>query len=286
MSETDGGGQMRGRWTVGLTVLAAVGVWLAARAPFPPEAGLAEVVEPAAEPLADCPPPLQCAQAHCDESQTVSSGVRTVTKPTAPAPITGDLPRSAHPLLLDPAVEMPDAPERYRVRFQTTEGDFVVEVREAWAPIGAQRLHDLVTAGFYDHTAFFRVIDGFVAQWGVHPAPEVNAVWRDQRLVDDRVVGSNTRGTVVFATSGQNSRTTQLYVNLIDNLNLDKMGFAPVGEVVEGMDVVDALYSDYGEGEPRGRGPAQGTLQSRGGAYVAEFPELDLIRRATVIAHP
>jgi len=177
------------------------------------------------------------------------------------------------------------APDSYRARFETTAGDFVVEVRRELSPNGADRFYNLVRNGYYDGVRFFRVIDGFMAQFGMHGDPQVTAAWRAAPIQDDPVVASNRRGMVTFAMTGQpNSRTTQVFVNYRDNANLDAMGFAPFGEVVEGMDVVDQLYSGYGEGAPNGSGPSQAQIQAQGNRYLeAEFPQLDYIERATIV---
>lgn len=176
------------------------------------------------------------------------------------------------------------APDSFDVRFETTKGDFVIRARREWARRGVDRFHRLVEEGFYDDTRFFRVIDGFVAQFGLSGDPRQNAEWRSRTIPDDEVVTNNARGTVTFAMAGPDTRTTQLFINLVDNLRLDTMGFAPIGEVVEGMDVVESLHSGYGEGAPRGRGPAQARMQSEGNAYLrAEFPDLDYIRSATIV---
>jgi peptidyl-prolyl cis-trans isomerase A (cyclophilin A) len=184
----------------------------------------------------------------------------------------------------DPAFQE-TAPASFRVRFETTKGDFVVQVNRDLAPNGADRFYNLARHGYYDGVRFFRVISGFMAQFGIHGDPAVNALWRSRQIPDDPVHGSNTRGTVTFAmTSQPNSRTTQLFINLVDNSRLDPMGFAPFGQVVQGMDVVDKLYSEYGEGAPQGRGPEQGRAQMEGNAYLAkDFPNMDYIRKATVI---
>lgn len=187
--------------------------------------------------------------------------------------------------LLDP--EHPDvnrtAPDTFRVRFRTTEGDFLVEVHRDWAPRGADRFYNLVRAGFYDDVYFFRVLDGFVAQFGINGDPAVSAAWSWAEIQDDPVRESNRRGTLVYATGGPNTRTTQLFINLVDNERLDGMGFSPFGEVVEGMAVVDSLYSGYGEGAPQGLGPSQGRIEDEGNAYLrAEFPELDRIIGARI----
>lgn len=189
------------------------------------------------------------------------------------------------PPLTDPAgpAFARTAPDRFRVHFETSEGPFVVELERALAPRGVDRLYNLVEAGFYDGARFFRVVDGFVVQFGLNGDPAVTAAWRVARIPDDPVRASNRRGTMTFATSGRDSRTTQLFINLADNPRLDAMGFAPLGRVVEGMDVVDRLYAGYGEGAPMGRGPDQGRIVTEGNAYLErEFPELDTIVRARV----
>lgn len=176
------------------------------------------------------------------------------------------------------------APATFRARFETSDGDFVIEVQRDWAPRGADRFYNLVRSGYYDRVRFFRVISGFMAQFGVHGDPRVAAQWREQRIGDDPVRQSNTRGMVSFATAGPNTRTTQLFINYGDNSRLDGMGFSPFGRVVEGMDVVDRLHAGYGEGAPAGRGPSQDRIQAEGNAYLErEFGELDYVRRATII---
>lgn len=186
---------------------------------------------------------------------------------------------AASPLMNPRSQEMTrTAPDTFRARVETTEGAFVVEVVRAWAPNGADRFYNLVSSGFYDGARFFRVIDGFVAQFGIHADPQVSARWREARIPDDPVVASNTRGTITFATSGANSRTTQVFLNFVDNSRLDEIGFSPFGSVVEGMGVVDSIYSGYGDS------PSQPQIQAQGDAYLAaEFPELDRIERATLV---
>ena len=174
------------------------------------------------------------------------------------------------------------APELFQARLETTAGVFVVEVHRDWAPLGADRFYNLVKRGWYDGVRFHRVLDDFTAGWGIHDDPYVNFVWQKELLLDDPVTQSNTRGRVSFARSGANSRTTQVFVNLKDNSSLDDR-FAPFGEVVEGMEVVDGLYADYGDGPPRGEGVYQAMALARGAEYFdAEFPELDRIERATI----
>jgi peptidyl-prolyl cis-trans isomerase A (cyclophilin A) len=188
--------------------------------------------------------------------------------------------------LLRPGEATETAPERYSVRLDTTKGEVYIDVRRSWAPRGADRFYNLVKRGYFDDTAFFRVVAGFMAQIGIHGHPAVNTAWRNARIEDDPVTQSNTRGMVTFATSGKNSRTTQFFINLVDNARLDGMGFAPIGRV-RNVNVVERLYAEYGEGAPAGRGPIQARIQSEGNAYLRrEFPELDYIRRASVTTAP
>ena len=193
-------------------------------------------------------------------------------------------PDMTHPLMR-PAELAETAPDAFRARFQTNEGVFVVEVDRAWAPNGADRFYVLVKNGYFDGARFFRVIEGFMAQFGMHADPYVTAAWRNHPIPDDPVTQSNARGHLTFAaTNLPNSRTTQLFINLVDNPNLDGMGFAPVGRVVEGMEVVDNIYSGYGEAAPTGSGPLQQNIAARGNAYLTEsFPELDYVERATIV---
>lgn len=189
----------------------------------------------------------------------------------------------AVPPLLSPESLDERAPDLFRARFRTTQGDFVLEVHRDWSPLGADRFYNLVRAGFYDETRFFRVVDGFVVQFGIHGDPAVSAAWNYAEIQDDPVVQSNTTGRITFATGGPNTRTTQVFINLTDNANLDGMGFSPFGEVVEGMDVVRRLHSGYGDGAPYGRGPDQGRLQDEGNAYLErEFSRLDSVRQARI----
>jgi peptidyl-prolyl cis-trans isomerase A (cyclophilin A) len=175
------------------------------------------------------------------------------------------------------------APAQYHVRFETTRGPVVIEVVREWAPLGADRFYNLVKSGYFDNVAFFRVIPGFVVQFGINGDPAVNDKWKHANLQDDPVTQSNKGGTLTFATSGPNTRTTQMFINLTNNARLDKMGFAPIGRVVEGMDNIKKLYSGYGEGAPSGRGPSQDRIYSQGNAYLKEsFPKLDYITSAKV----
>jgi len=183
----------------------------------------------------------------------------------------------------NPAALKEQAPPTYRVDFDTSKGPVVIEVHRDWAPNGADRFYNLVKNGFYDNVRFFRVLEGFMAQFGVNGDPKVSAVWRGARIQDDPVRVSNKRTFVTFATAGPNTRTTQVFINYGDNSNLDGQGFAPFGQVVSGMKVVDALYNGYGEGAPRGRGPDQSRLQAEGNAYLtSEFANLDYVKKATI----
>jgi peptidyl-prolyl cis-trans isomerase A (cyclophilin A) len=176
------------------------------------------------------------------------------------------------------------APELFKARFETSKGSFTVEVTRSLAPNGADRFYNLVRAGYFTDVEFFRVISGFMCQFGIHGNPKVMAAWREARIPDDPVKGSNTRGAITFATAGANTRTTQLFINFVDNKSLDRMGFSPFGKVIEGMDVVDKIYSGYGEGAPRGSGPEQGRIQQEGNAYLKkEFPNLDYIKSAAIL---
>lgn len=187
------------------------------------------------------------------------------------------------PNLANPAALKEQAPASYKVKFDTTKGAFVVQVTRAWAPHGADRFYNLVKNGFYDNVRFFRVISGFMVQFGISGDPQLSARWRAASIPDDPVTQSNKRGMITFATAGPNTRTTQVFINFGDNTNLDGMGFAPFGRIVSGMNVVDAINAEYGEGAPRGRGPDQGRLQSEGNAYLArEFSRMDYVKKATI----
>jgi peptidyl-prolyl cis-trans isomerase A (cyclophilin A) len=185
--------------------------------------------------------------------------------------------------LSNPTTLREQAPATYKARFDTTKGVFVIQVNRAWAPNGADRFYNLVKNGFYDNIRFFRVISGFMVQFGINGDPKLSAQWREARIPDDRVSQSNKRGFITFATAGPNTRTTQVFINFADNAGLDSQGFSPFGQVVQGMDVVDRLNAEYGEGAPRGRGPDQGRLQQEGNAYLQkDFPRMDFIKKATI----
>ena len=175
------------------------------------------------------------------------------------------------------------APESFRARFETSLGDLVIQVHRAWAPIGADRFYNLVSAGYYDDTRIYRVLEDFMAQFGLSGDPYVNQAWKSQFVVDDPVAQTNSRGRVTFAKGGLHTRTTEIFISYKDNASLDDDGFAPIGEVVEGMDVVDSFHASYGDGPPRGDGPYAAMAQARGNEYLdADFPGLTRIVRATI----
>jgi len=182
------------------------------------------------------------------------------------------------PSLLHPETLKAKAPAVFKAKFTTTAGIFVVEVHRDWAPLGADRFYNLVRNGYFTNASFFRVVPGFVVQFGLSADPAVNKVWKDAKIQDDPVTQSNKRGFLVFATAGPNTRTTQLFINFGDNSRLDGMGFAPFGTVVEGMDVVDKIYPGYGES------PDQGLITDQGDAYLkANFPKIDKITLARIV---
>jgi len=169
------------------------------------------------------------------------------------------------------------APDVFQVNLDTSKGPVVIEVHRDWAPIGVDHFYALVKAGYYDGDRFFRVVPGFVVQFGISGDPATTAKWKNQNLTDDPVKQSNTVGTVTYATAGPNTRTTQLFINLGNNAQLDSMGFAPFGKVTSGMDAVMKIYSGYGES------PDQSQLEAQGNAYLqGQFPQLDYINKATI----
>lgn len=220
----------------------------------------------------------------CAVSALLVSGLVSVAEgeKTQPKAAATNAPASAD--LTQPAKLTEKAPDTFKVKFDTTKGSFTVQVTRAQAPNGADRFYNLVRAGFFKDIAFFRVINGFMCQFGIHGDPKVSAAWREANITDDPVKASNTRGAITFATAGPNTRTTQLFINFGDNSQLDHMGFAPFGKVIEGMDVVDKINAEYGEGAPGGRGPSQGRVQAEGNAYLKkDFPNLDYIKSATIV---
>lgn len=173
------------------------------------------------------------------------------------------------------------APDLYTVEFRTTAGNFSVQVHRDWAPLAADRFYQLVRSGYYTGDTFYRVVPGFVAQWGLSPDPRRSAYWQQRPMADDPVRVSNSAGTITYAASGPHSRTSQVFINLGDNKRLDKQGFAPFGRVVAGWSVVRELESEYGER------PDQRQILSHGAAYLTRnFPRLDVIYAASIVAGP
>lgn len=186
----------------------------------------------------------------------------------------------ANEALFSPETLTEEAPATYKVKFKTSKGPFIVEVTRELAPLGADRFYNLVKNGFYDDQRFFRVVSGFVVQFGLSGDPKVSKAWRDERIDDDPVKGSNKRGTITFATSGKDSRTTQVFINFSDNTRLDNMGFAPFGKVIDGMEeTVDKLYDGYGEQLTR----LQAQISGHGNVFLEKYPKLDRIVSAKVI---
>lgn len=187
------------------------------------------------------------------------------------------------PSLLDPATMKSRAPAVFKAKFTTTKGDFVIEVTRAWAPIGADRFYNLVTNGFFTDASFFRVVSRFMVQFGIPAQPNIARVWASASMKDDVRTQSNRRGYVSYAQAGTpNTRSTQMFINLVDNTFLDPQNFAPFGRVVEGMEVVDKIYSGYGEDSNQ-----QDRIRMQGKAYLDKaFPKLDSIKGATIVAEP
>ena len=194
-------------------------------------------------------------------------------------------PASAVPGFGDPAKLTEEAPATFQAQFDTTKGKFTIEVTRSLSPNGADRFYNLVRSGYFKDIAFFRVVPGFMCQFGIHGDPSVTAKWNGARISDDPVVGSNKRGTISFAKGGPNTRTSQLFINFRDNTRLDSMGFPPFGKVVEGMDVVDKINGEYGDmPQQDGSGPNPDLIARQGNAYLKKnFPNLDYIKSATIV---
>ena len=203
----------------------------------------------------------------------------------APAVLRAAPDKAAAANLADPSKLTEKAPDSFQVKFSTTKGDFTLQLSRPLSPNGVDRFYNLVQAGYFKDIAFFRVIPGFMGQFGIHGDPVIATAWRGANIQDDPVKGSNVRGSICFAKSGApNSRSTQFFISLADNSRLDGDGFSPFGKVVEGMDIVDKLNGEYGEGAPGGRGPNQMKVQSEGNAYLKkDFPKLDYIKSATIL---
>jgi len=213
-------------------------------------------------------------------AQTPAPKMAPKSAPATTAPKVASAAPASKPNLLVPSTVKGKAPDSFKVKFTTTKGDFIVQVTRSWAPLGADRFYNLVRAGFFTDASFFRVLAGFVAQFGISAKPDVARAWFSANINDDPVSHSNLRGTIVFATAGPNTRTTQFFINYRNNPQLDSSGFAPFGEVIEGMDtVVDKIYNGYGET------PDQGAIQQLGKAYLDKnFPKLDRILSASIVS--
>lgn len=228
------------------------------------------------------PPPKAEIDRDCSNSDPITVDPAEVTPMT--------LPEGANEALTDPSKATEQAPRTFKVKFETTEGDFVVQAYRPWSPTGVDRFYNLVKIGFFDGNKFFRAVDGFMIQFGITGYPEVNAAWSQARIDDDPVKFTNKRGTMTFAKCGApNCRSTQLFINTVDrNTFLDKSGFAPFAVIVEGMDVVDKLYTCYGDAanprNPGAKGPNQQYVQQLGNAYLEKgWPQLSGIKKATIL---
>jgi peptidyl-prolyl cis-trans isomerase A (cyclophilin A) len=245
-----------------LAALAVLSLFLIGCAPEPEPAeeppAAEEAAPPPEEPAAE-EPPAEPAEA---------------PEPPKPAPT-----KTAQKSLMNPSALKEKAPEVYRVKWETSRGDVVIEVTRSWAPRGADRFYNLVKNGFYDECRFFRVVPNFMVQIGMHADPKVSQVWGNATITDDPVTKTNRKGTVTFAKTGApNSRTTQVFINYKANAFLDGQGFAPFGTVVQGMELIEAVYPGYGEA------PDQGMIRARGNQYLnSNFPKLDYIKTATIL---
>jgi peptidyl-prolyl cis-trans isomerase A (cyclophilin A) len=215
------------------------------------------------------------ALAGCSSSNETKSESKSepATKAETPAPA----PAPAAPASTAPAkAQVPDV---FKVNVDTSKGPIVIEVHRDWAPIGADHFYELVQKKYYDGDRFFRVVKGFVVQFGLNGDPAVTGHWDNNNLPDDPVKQHNERGTLVYATAGPGTRTTQLFINLANNRSLDSQGFSPFGKVISGMDVVDSLYGGYGEAPSE----EQNVIKSRGNDYLTQhYPKLDYIKTATI----
>lgn len=175
-------------------------------------------------------------------------------------------------------------PDVFRVKFETSQGDFVVEANRAWAPHGADRFHELLRMHYFDQNRFFRVLPGFIAQFGVHRDFNMHATWRNLYIVDDPSKEKNLRGTLAFARSGPNTRATEIFLNLGNNAVLDDQGFVPFGQVIQGMDVLDKFYAGYGEMRPEGKWIDRARVEEETNEYLVQrFPKLDYIKQAQIL---
>jgi peptidyl-prolyl cis-trans isomerase A (cyclophilin A) len=239
------------------------------------------------EQTAEAPPPEQPkAAAPAQPKAEAPAPAPTPAQPaaTASAPVEA-LRKSFDRALLRPTLLKEQAPETFQVKFATTRGDFVVTVNRAWAPNGADRFYNLVIHHFFDNASFFRVHPGFIVQFGISGYPPVSTAWTNATIKDDPVKASNKMNSVTFATAGPNTRTTQLFINLVDNSRLDRDGFAPFGKVTEGSNVVEMMYEGYGEMPGMGgSGPDPSEIEKQGKPYLDKnFPKLDFIKSAALM---
>jgi peptidyl-prolyl cis-trans isomerase A (cyclophilin A) len=214
-----------------------------------------------------------------EERKTMNAKTLGTATALAAALVSGSAALGAPEKLADPAKLTAKAPETFKARFETTKGAIVIEVHREWSPHGADRFYNLVKNGYYDGVKFFRAVPNFVVQWGIHGDPAIATKWLQATIPDDPVKESNKRGFITYAKGGANSRSVQLFINLVDNSRLDSLGFAPFGQVIEGMDVVDKLHNGYGEGLTK----LQGRIAEEGNAFLEKtYPQLDAIKKATI----
>ncbi|HOV60867.1 MAG TPA: peptidylprolyl isomerase [Candidatus Hydrogenedentes bacterium] len=262
-------GRRAWKWLAGATVLVGLlGVWSAYARPVQDHQSTLEAREFMRQKLAQAPD--AAAQAP-DKTPPPAAPNAAQAQPQPP---------KEQPVNQEANVEQwPEtAPDVFKVKFTCTNGEFVIECHKDWAPLGAERFYRLVREGFYDNAAFFRVVPGFVVQFGLAADPAVTNKWRNKRIQDDPVTQSNREAYISFASAGPNTRTTQVFINLADNSRLDGMGFAPFGKVISGMEVVKAINSRYREQ------PNQGMITMEGNAYLEKnFPGLDYIRKAALV---
>lgn len=190
--------------------------------------------------------------------------------------------RSASLLNPSPAELAAPAPDSFKVLFETSKGHFTAQAYRAWAPLGTDRFYFLVNNHFYDGARFFRTLPNFVVQFGLNGDPNVSKAWETRTIKDDSVKQSNQAGLITYAMGGPNSRTTQIFINKVDNSRLDAMGFAPFAKIIDGMHVVEQFYGGYGDG---GRGgPDQRQIRDQGNGYLErQFPKLDSIVKARIV---
>ncbi len=256
-------------------VLATVFLAGCAEEPKPGDEPAVEETPKAAEPVS---PPTEPDPEPAEAAEPEPSPPSEPTEAEEPEP-----PKASANALLNPSAMNKKAPESFIVNFDTSKGTVKVQVTRAWSPRGADRFFNLAQNGFFDECRFFRIVPDFVVQFGMHGDPKINGVWTDANIKDDPVTQSNRRGTIVFATAGPNTRTTQLFINTARKGNgfLDGQGFSPFGRVIEGMSIVDGLYDSYGEK------PDQGMIANSGNEYLKRlFPKLDYIKTATAKSSP